>query len=92
MMTMTKSALVQARMEPDLKEKGDAVWAGLGISASTAISLFYTQAIRQGGIPMELKVLNEETKAAVAELRDPEIQKTAKRYSSAGDMLADLTT
>ena len=88
---MTKSALVQARMEPELKEQGDAIWAGLGISASTAISLFYTQAIRQGGIPMELKVPNEETRAAIAELRDPKFQETATRYSNAADLISDLT-
>ena len=74
-MAVAKTALVQARMEPELKEKADKVFAALGLNASTAISLFYAQTVRQGGIPLELKVPNEETMEAIEELNDPEKRK-----------------
>ena len=90
MTTMTKSALVQARMEPQLKQEADAILAALGINATTAITLFYTQMVRQRGIPMELKVPNKETLEAMNELKNPEFRKTARRYSSADELFADI--
>lgn len=39
----------------------------MGIRPSQAITMFYTQIVRQGGIPFELKVPNEETIAALEE-------------------------
>ena len=77
---MTKSAIVQARMEPQLKEDADAILAQLGLNATTAITMFYTQVVQQRGMPLELKVPNEETLEAMREVRDPEFRKNAPRY------------
>jgi DNA-damage-inducible protein J len=87
---MSKSVTVQARMEPELKEKADAILASLGINATTAITLFYTQVVRHRGIPLELKVPNEETVAAMRELKDPAYRKSAKKFGSVTDLMADL--
>lgn len=87
---MSKSATVQARMEPELKEKADAILSALGINASTAITLFYSQIVRHGGIPLELKAPNAETVAAIRELKDPAFRKSAKRYRSAKELFADI--
>ena len=87
---MTKSALVQARMEPELKKKADAVLASLGINASAAISLFYSQIVRQRGIPFELKVPNESLLEAMRELEDPEFRKNAPRFSTAKELFDSL--
>ncbi len=89
---MTKSATVQARIEPLLKEKADEILAGLGINATTAITLFYTQLVRQRGIPIELKVPNEETLAAMAELKDQEYRHTTKKFLSVADFMNDLNS
>jgi len=91
-MSMTKSAIVQARMEPQLKEKADAILAQLGLNATTAITLFYTQVVQQRGIPLELKVANEETLAAIRELRDPEARKHLKSHDSVDDLMTDLNS
>ena len=46
-----KSANVVARVEPDIKEKAEAIFETLGIPASTAINMFYRQVILWNGMP-----------------------------------------
>lgn len=46
-----KSANVVARVEPDIKEKAETILTSLGISASTAINMFYRQVVLWNGIP-----------------------------------------
>ena len=43
----TKSANLYARIEPDVKEKAESILSTLGISASSAINMFYKQIILQ---------------------------------------------
>ncbi len=53
---MAKSANLYARIEPDVKNKAEAILAQLGIPASNAINMFYKQIILQGGLPFEVKL------------------------------------
>ena len=53
---MAKSANLYARIEPDLKENAEAILNVLGISASSAITMFYKQIVMHNGIPFELKI------------------------------------
>lgn len=46
-----KSANVAARVEPEVKEKAEAILAQLGISASNGINMFYRQIILWRGLP-----------------------------------------
>jgi DNA-damage-inducible protein J len=62
-----KTAYVNARIDPKLKAKAEDVFHTLGISASTAIAMFYRQVTLRRGIPFDLCVPNEETLAALAE-------------------------
>lgn len=55
---MAKSANLFARIEPDLKENAEAILNVLGISASSAITMFYKQIVMHNGIPFELKIPN----------------------------------
>ncbi len=89
---MTKSAIVQARMEPGLKQEADAILATLGLNATTAITLFYTQVVQQGGIPLELKVPNDETIDAINELRAPNRRENLKTHENVTDLMADLNS
>ena len=52
----TKSANLYARIEPDVKEKAESILSTLGISASSAINMFYKQIILQRGLPFEVKI------------------------------------
>ncbi len=87
---MTKTVTVQARMEPKLKEQADAILAALGMNATTAITLFYKQVVRQRGLPFELKLPNEDTLAAIEELNDPARRAKLASYTSVEDLMKAL--
>lgn len=46
-----KSANVIARVEPEIKQQVEEIFAELGISASTAINMFYRQVVAANGLP-----------------------------------------
>jgi DNA-damage-inducible protein J len=52
-----KSANVVARVEPEVKEKAEEVFAEIGISASTGINMFYRQVILWRGLPFRPSIL-----------------------------------
>jgi len=58
---MAKTAIIQARIDPEIKNKAQNVFKKLNISMSEAISLFLTQVSLNRGIPFEIKVPNELT-------------------------------
>lgn len=64
-----KTAIINARVKPDLKEDAEAILAKLGITATQAITMFYEQIRMNKGIPFELKVPNEETIQAMEDAR-----------------------
>jgi len=58
---MNKSAIIQARIDPDVKNKAQRILNKLNLSMSEAISLFLTQVSLTKGIPFEIKIPNEVT-------------------------------
>ncbi len=52
---MAKTATLFTRIEPDTKEHAEAILSALGISASSAITM-YKQIILHNGLPFELKL------------------------------------
>ena len=58
---MSKTATIQARIDPDVKKKAMGILNQLNMSMSEAISLFLTQVSLKRGIPFEVKVPNELT-------------------------------
>lgn len=44
-------AQINIRVDDDLKEKGEELFSSLGLNFSSAISIFISQAVREGGIP-----------------------------------------
>ena len=53
---MAKTATVQARIDPQLKETVEKILAQLKLSPSDAIKLFYRQIELNGGLPFDLKL------------------------------------
>ena len=51
-----KSANLFVRLEPDVKEEAEKILDILGISASSAIDIFYRQIILQRGLPFDVKI------------------------------------
>jgi DNA-damage-inducible protein J len=64
---MPKSATLHMRIEPEVKAQVDAIMSELGISTTEAVNLFFRQVIRYRGIPLELRIPNAETIAAIEE-------------------------
>ena len=58
---MAKTAIIQARIDPEIKNKAQNVFKKLNISMSEAISMFLTQVSLIRGIPFEIKIPNELT-------------------------------
>ncbi len=81
---MAKSSVVKARMEPKLKEQGEAVLHALGLNTTTAITLFFTQLVQRRSFPLELKVPNAET---VASFDEAKASDNATGYSSVSEAL-----
>ena len=53
---MAKSANLYARIEPEVKDEAERILAALGISASSAINMFYKQIILRNGIPFDVTI------------------------------------
>ena len=64
---MPKTATIHTRIEPEIKNQVDTIFNELGISTTEAINLFLRQVIRYRGIPLDLRIPNAETVAAINE-------------------------
>jgi len=64
---MAKTAYLNARIDPALKGKAEKIFAGVGVSASQAITMFYRQVVLRKGIPFDICIPNVETVAALKE-------------------------
>lgn len=53
---MAKTSVLHTRIETDLKNNVENIFAQLGLTSADAIKLFYRQVELQGGLPFELKV------------------------------------
>lgn len=86
-------ANINVRIDNNIKENAEAVFASLGITPTAAISLFYNQVIRTNSIPFELKadIPNEKTLSAIDEIE--EMEKNPEKYKGYNDidsLLEDL--
>jgi addiction module RelB/DinJ family antitoxin len=50
-----KTGTIRARVDPTLKERAESTFAEVGLSASAAITLFYSQVVRHGGLPFAVR-------------------------------------
>ena len=64
-----KNAIINARIESDLKVDVEHILKNLGLSATQAINIFYQQIKIHNGIPFEIKIPNDETKRVIEESR-----------------------
>ena len=58
---MGKSAMVRARIEPELKEGAERILARIGLNATQAITLFYKQVELNQGLPFDVAIPSETT-------------------------------
>lgn len=67
-MTTTADTFVRARIDSETKEKATAALQAMGLSVSDALRILLRRVAADQAFPLELKVPNAETRAAIAEL------------------------
>lgn len=86
-------ANINVRIDNETKKQAEEVFTNLGLTASTAINLFYKQVIRTGSIPFELKIdaPNRKTIRAFKEVEKMEKHpQKSKRYKTTSELMVDL--
>lgn len=81
------------RMDSDIKKQAQELFAEFGLDMTTAVNMFLRQAIRQKGIPFELRlnVPNAETVAAFEEVKQMKTNPSlGKSYTDVDTMMSDL--
>ena len=80
------------RTDKGIKDQAEEIFAELGLNMTTAVNMFLRTAIREHGIPFELKldVPNETTAAAIEEGRKLMADTDAPRYASMDELKAAL--
>jgi DNA-damage-inducible protein J len=72
---MNKISTVNARIEPGLKTRAEAILHKVGLSSAEAVRLFYMQVCLHKGLPFSVNLPNEET---IKAMRDANERKTRK--------------
>lgn len=86
---MTATAFVRARIDEKLKNEATEVLAEFGLTVSDIVRMTLTRVARDGAVPLELKVPNAETRAAMLQSRAL-MKKHNARFSNAGDLFKAL--
>src|SRR5215208_779225 len=83
---MSKTSVVRARIEPELKEGAERILSEVGLTPSTAVGILYRRIISERGFPISLKVPNETTRAA---LEDAMLGRNLKEIHSIYEILEE---
>ena len=81
------------RMDKEVKEQAQKIFAQLGMDMTTAVNVFLRQTIRHNGFPFELRLdtPNEETMAAIREVQQMKQDPTlGKSYTDVDEMMKEL--
>ncbi|MDP2982794.1 MAG: type II toxin-antitoxin system RelB/DinJ family antitoxin [Candidatus Latescibacter sp.] len=84
---MAKTVTIQARIDPDIKNKAQNIFRKLNISMSEAITLFLTQVTLRRGIPFDIKIPNDLTSDT---LHKSEEGKELHKVSSVDQLFQEL--
>lgn len=84
---MAETVMLHVRVEDELKQQASAALAAMGLSVSDAVRILLKRVVNDQAFPLELKVPNPETQAAMLEAREI-LRNRAARFTSA-DVLFD---
>ncbi len=83
------TSMIHIRVDDDIKEQATQALSTMGLSVSDAVRLFLRRVVIDQAFPLELKVPNSETRAAMEESRAMMATRRA-RFASADELFADL--
>jgi len=84
---MHKSAVISARIDPDLKQSAEKIFEKLGLTTAQAITLFLKQVELQQGLPFVVKIPNQRTVEALEQARR---RQHLESFNTVDDLLNDL--
>jgi DNA-damage-inducible protein J len=85
----TQTSMLHIRVDDDIKEQATLALTAMGLSVSDAVRLFLRRVVVDQAFPLELKVPNAETLAAMEESRALMSERRA-RFASADELFAEL--
>jgi len=85
----THTSMLHIRVDDDIKAQANAALEAMGLSMSEAVRIFLRRVAADQAFPLELKVPNAETRAAMVEA-EAIVQAHEARFESIGDLFDDL--
>lgn len=83
------TSMLHVRVDEELKARATEALAAIGLSTSDAVRLLFHRVVADQAFPLELKVPNAETRAAMAEAE--EIARTGSaRFTGADELFETL--
>ena len=86
---MAQSSMLHIRVDDETKTQATEALAAMGLSMSDAVRIFLKRVVSDQAFPLELKVPNAETRAAMEEARAMMKARQA-RFESADALFDDL--
>lgn len=84
-----RTSTLHVRIDDKTKEQATVALDAMGLSVSDAVRMFLKRVVADQAFPLELKVPNAETQAAMAEADEIAAARTA-RFKEAKALIADL--
>ncbi|HWS13397.1 MAG TPA: type II toxin-antitoxin system RelB/DinJ family antitoxin [Rhodocyclaceae bacterium] len=86
---MAHSSMLHVRVDDEIKTQASEALAAMGLSVSDAVRILLKRVVIDQAFPLELKVPNAQTRAAIAEARAM-AKARAARFDSASALIDDL--
>ena len=86
---MTQTSMLHIRVDHQTKAEAAKALEAMGLSVSEAVRLFLKRVVVEQAFPLELKVPNAETRAAIEESR-AKMKAHQARVQTADDLFDDL--
>lgn len=83
------TSMLHVRLDDEVKAKATETLAAMGLSTSDAVRLLFHRIVADQAFPLELKVPNAETRAAMREA-DEIIRSGKARFTRSDELFADL--
>lgn len=86
---MARSTTLHVRVDDEIKTQASAALASMGLTVSDAVRILLKRVVNDQAFPLELKVPNTQTRAAIEEARAM-MKARATRFESADALIDDL--
>ena len=86
---MAQTSMLHIRVEDEIKVQASEALAAMGLSVSDAVRILLKRVVNDQAFPLELKVPNAATQAAIKESR-AKMKAGNARFDSASDLINDL--